>query len=118
MLIYLLDDDSIELSIWSVYCSNQSDIKCIPFDDADLFMEYIAYIQPDAAVIDFVMPFLPGTEVCKWVLDNCPNIKTFINTGLTGGEFEILATSCHATYLSKMLPISERLEVIRNGCKS
>jgi hypothetical protein len=54
----------------------------------------------------------------KWVSDNYPSVKLFINTLYTGEEYKILAKSFNVTYMTKIKSFEEKLEVILNGCRS
>ena len=120
MTLYILDDDTIELAIWRYALTDNHpswDIQL--FDKADAFRSYVFKHPPDAVVIDLVMPFHPGTEVCAWVKATFPDIKIYINTSLEGDEYPVLAKSYNAVYLSKTtMSVDQRLEVIANGCKS
>lgn len=120
MKLYILDDDTIELAIWRYALTDSYpswDIQL--FDRADAFRAYVFKHPPDAVVVDLVMPFHPGTEVCAWVRDQFPQVKIYINTSMEGDEYPVLASAYGATYLCKTtLTVDQRLEVIANGCKS
>lgn len=120
MLIYVLDDEAIELAIWEIVLERHSkeDLSCKTFFNFDDFQNAFSEQVPDCCVIDLVIPYHPGTEVCKWVTTNYPSVKLFINTSDTGEEYRILSESCNAIYLTKIEPFEERLEVIVNVCKS
>lgn len=119
MTIYLLDDDELELGMWE-YCiqRNAPEYFCQTFTSADKFKEAVELFPPKIAIIDFIIPFTDGTEICRWLRDNHPDVQTYVNTSLVGDEYEILAERCSATYLSKNMKFEERLEVVKNGCRS
>lgn len=119
MTIYFLDDDRIELAMWAdIIRRSGLDIKFQLFTDCGAFKSVVFKNPPDICIIDYVMPFHPGTEVCNWIRELYPNIQVYICSGLTGDEYKILAESCGAKFISKNIPFNERLEVVYNGCKS
>ena len=120
MLLYILDDDTIELAFWAETIRlNRPDISFELFTDCNLFQSYVHKQLPDACIIDMIMPYHPGTEVCEWLQRNAGEIPIFFNTSLDGDEYQVLADKCHATYMCKTkTSFYERLEVVVNGCKS
>lgn len=119
MTIYILDDDRIELAMWSGAITRSGlDIDLQLFCGCDSFKAAVFKNPPDACVVDFVMPFHPGTEVCKWIKELFPDVKVYICSGLVGEEYQLLAEACGATFISKKIPFNERLEVVYNGCRS
>lgn len=117
MRIYILDDDEVELALWSVRINQHNpswDYQT--FTNFLEFKEAVCLHQPDVCVVDFVMPFYTGTEACHWLSEHSPNTRCYINTSLDGYEYEVLAESCKAKYMSKNTPFDVRLEVIENGC--
>lgn len=118
MIIYILDDDKTELAAWHSIAQSFDDLKVELFDNSAVFKSYVFKQAPDICIIDYVMPFHPGTEVCKWIRELYPNIQVYICSGLVGDEYKVLAESCGAKFISKNIPFNERLEVVYNGCKS
>lgn len=120
MLLYILDDDITELAFWAETLRvNYPDVTVELFRDCGSFKSCVLSTPPDACVIDMIMPYHPGTEICAWLQTVNTSIKIFINTSLEGDEFEILANSCKAKYMCKSkLSFNERAEVVVNGCKS
>ena len=119
MILYILDDDKVELAMWAnTINSSGLDVEFQLFSECGSFKAAVFKKEPDVCVIDFVMPFHPGTEVCNWVKETYPNVKLYICSWLTGEEYDILAASCGAEFISKEVPFNDRLEVVYNGCKS
>lgn len=121
MILYILDDDPTELSLWNWVFNDLYSDKCVlaSFDNFDKFKKAFTKQVPDICVIDFIMPFHSGTEVCKWVRENHPEVRLYVNTSLIEDEYQVLSERLGATFLSKeKMTIEERLEVIANGCKS
>lgn len=119
MIVYVLDDEPLELATWEIAINRLfPDWKCKTFFTFDTLLTAINEEAPDCCVVDLIMPYHPGTEVCHDVREKYPNIKVFINTYECGEEYKILAHACDATYMSKTTPFDERLEVILNACKS
>jgi len=119
MLVYIVDDDVTELMLWSVTTYRfHKDVTCELFRDCDQFKAAVLLNPPDAVVIDLIMPFNPGMDVCNWVHEHSDNTKVFFNTGLEGDEYKVLADVCKATYLCKTTKLRDRLEVVANGCRS
>lgn len=120
MTIFVLDDEAIELAIWEIIIERnfKNTCKCRTFFTFDELIIAFNEEVPDCCVIDLVIPYHPGTEVCKWVSDNYPSVKLFINTSDTGEEYKILSESYNAVYLTKIDSFEKRLGVIVNACKS
>ena len=119
MTIYILDDDRIELAMWADIVKRSGlNIKVQLFSDCGSFKAAVFKRSPDVCVVDYVMPFHPGTEVCNWIKELYPDIRLYICSGLVGEEYALLAQSCGATFISKDVPFNDRLEVVYNGCKS
>ena len=120
MLLYILDDDMIELAIWSeTLKKHHPDVQVELFTDCGLFRSYVQQRAPDACVLDMIMPYHTGTEICEWMQQYAGQVQVFFNTSLEGDEYQVLAEACHATYMCKTkMSVSERLEVVVNGCKS
>ena len=119
MRIYVLDDEPIELATREIAINRHYPTwECAIFFTYDDLLKAIEEKEPDCCVIDLIMPYHPGTEVCEEVRKKHPNIKTFINTYECGEEYKILAEACSAIYLSKTMPFEDRLEVILDACKS
>lgn len=120
MKLYLLDDDIIELALWAeLIRTSHPEIEYQLFTDCCLLQAAVIKNPPDACVLDLIMPFHPGTEICKWITEHHTSVKVFFNTALDGDEYHVLADSCNATYMCKTtMEFPERLEVVVNGCKS
>lgn len=120
MLLYILDDDPTELAFWAETIKREHPAMQFElFTDFSLFKGYLLKQLPDACVIDMIMSYHPGTEVCAWLQANAPHTPVFFNTSLSGDEYQVLADKCHATYMCKTkMSFSERLEVVVNGGKS
>lgn len=117
MLIYCLDDDELELSFWEIILTNSKpEWKVKSFNNTEAFMCELADTPPDVAIVDLVMPYADGVAVCRAMQTYYPDISVFINTGLSGDEFRVLADRCSATYMNKNTKFEERLQVIINGC--
>lgn len=115
-VIYVLDDDLVELELWQANAT-KFPVSLSIFSDALKFRLAVIDQPPDIAVIDLVMPFEPGTEVCRWVRECYPEIDVVICTGCDGDQFNVLAQQCGARYMSKQMKHTERLEVLTNVCK-
>ena len=119
MILYVLDDDYTETALWRTLCHTHYPSICVrTFNNPKDFIEAIAFAPPSGAVIDLVIPFYTGSDICKWIHENYPSVSLYVNTGLQGDEFKVLAEICGAEFLSKSTPILERIEVVANGCKS
>lgn len=120
MLLYILDDDTIELAFWAeTLRTKHPEFRFELFTDCGAFKSSVIKTPPAACVIDMIMPYHPGTEVCEWLQHNAGDVPVFFNTSLAGDEYQVLADKCHATYMCKTkMSFSERLEVVVNGCKS
>lgn len=122
LLVYAIDDSKFQLDIL------KSGVKKFKDEDYTISLSVFSTFLdlqiamsekvPDCCIVDLIMPYHPGTEVCHDVREKYPNIKVFINTYECGEEYKILAHACDATYMSKTTPFDERLEVILNACKS
>lgn len=120
MLLYILDDDITELAFWADTIRRLNpEITFELFSDCSAFKASFIAKQPDACILDMILPFHPGTEVCAWLKEVAEHVPVFVNTCLEGDEYKILAERCHATYMCKhTMTFEERLEVVVNGCKS
>lgn len=118
MKFYILDDDRIELALWADIINRSGyDIEFELFSECDMFKAMVFKNKPDVCILDYVMPFHPGTEVCKWIKEFFPEIDIYICSGLKGEEYKLLAEACGAAFISKDIKFKERLEVVYNGCK-
>lgn len=119
MTVYFVDDDPLELELWNITINNSNyNWNVFTFTKAADMMAQMPQIVPDVIVVDYVMPFMPGTEVCKWLHENYPQVRVFVNTSLEGEEYEILAKLCNAIFMSKKKSFEERVGVIANGYES
>ena len=117
MVLYILDDDQLELELWCATLRKyRPEWEIFLFHCANKMMEQFSQIVPDAVVTDFVMPFVTGIKVCQWVHQNYPEVKMYISTGLDGEEFKILAEACSAVYISKQMKFHDRVGVIADAC--
>lgn len=119
MLIYMLDDDITELALWQIAMNNYNDVKIELFQCARKFKDRVLEKMPDACIIDFVLPYDPGHEVCKFVRSISNDTKIFVNTGLLGDEYNVLANTCSAVYMCKCeMKLEDRVEAVINDCRS
>lgn len=116
MIVYILDDDRIELNFWKYNLSEQrSDWAVRTFETASEFKAACVQTPPNIAILDLVLNLENGVDVCKWLTKSYPEVKTYINTSMDGDEFKILAERCGANYLCKSTNFNERVKVIING---
>ena len=107
-MIYIIDDDKTELACW-----NSLAPEFETFNNFDALKAALKEEVPDMVVIDYVMPIHSGIEVNQYIKNNYPTVKRVICSGMTDPEFQLLAESTGAKFISKELEFNDRLEVLR-----
>ena len=94
MTLYVLDDDQLETEFWlQTVRWERPEWICIAFTDHDEFKEAVMYSPPDVVVLDMVMPFETGPDVCQWLREHKPEVKVAFSTMLDGPEYRVLSLS-------------------------
>lgn len=116
MIVYVLDDDEIELEFWRLALNAlRPDWVVRTFTKVSPFKEEVMAVVPDLIVLDLVLNLENGIDACKWVKAKFPTVKLFINTSMEGGEYQVLAERCGAAYLCKTVDLYERVRGIIDG---
>ena len=116
MRIYIIDDDSMEREIWKDWLAKESDCQymiCADFRELRLALELV---EPDICVVDLEMPYMPGTDVVRYLKHAHPGIKVIVCSGYELPEYQQLAESLGAGFIPKSLDFESRLEVLRGLC--
>lgn len=117
MLIYVLDDDVIELKLWEQSAKELPTVTVRTFTSAMDFRIACLEKSCTVAVIDAVMPIEPGYEVCKWLKECCPDIRMVINTSLEAEQYRIMAELLGACFIRKRGIYQDRMEAL-DQCQS
>lgn len=98
MKIACLDDSISQLNIYKVLFKCH-DVRA--YTDPELFLSELDEFMPDLIILDLIMPYMCGTEVCEKIKANpsTNKIKIVFITGLEGKEYDLLVTSCGADAL-------------------
>lgn len=113
MLIYLIDDCKSERMCWQRTLDNNTDWQyriCGTFEELN---DALAEALPDVVVIDYIMPFTPGTTVNEYIRQYYPEIPRIICSGMDAPEYQLLAAKSGAGFISKKLTFQQRLEIIK-----
>lgn len=114
MRIYIIDDCKSELMCWQRTLEMHTDWEyrlCNTFESLNNALA--EGTPPDVILIDYIMPFTPGTKVNDYIRKYYPDIPKIICSGKDEPEYQILAAQSGAGFISKKLPFQHRLEVIR-----
>lgn len=117
MRIYIIDDCQSERMCWERTLNEHTDWQyrtCGTFEELNAAM---ADAVPDVVLIDYIMPFTPGTKVNDYIREYYPDVPRIICSGMDDPEYQILAARSGAGFISKKLPFQHRLEVIRGYLK-
>jgi PleD family two-component response regulator len=93
MKIACLDDSTAQLGVYKVLFRSH-DVKL--YSDPDAFLLELEEFLPDLIILDLIMPYMCGTEVCERIRKNnkTKDIRIVFITGLEGEEYNLLVTSC------------------------
>lgn len=113
MRIYIIDDCKSELMCWQRTLEMHTDWEFRLCNDFAELNSALADALPDVVVIDYIMPFTPGTSVNEYIREYYPAIPRVICSGMDAPEYQILAAKSGAAFISKALPFQHRLEIIK-----
>ena len=116
-LIYVVDDQTINLDIIRVFLSN-NDFQVITEIDIRKAIQEIKSVQPDLILLDVVMPEINGFEACRLLKSSAEtkDIPIIFLTALDDAENQIKGIKLGAfDYITKPIKLSELLTRV-NSC--
>lgn len=79
-IVYVIDDDqSVRESL--VWLLGSIDLKVIPFESGEQFLDAEISTQPGCAIVDVRMPGISGLEILRHLCDEQPHIAVIVVTG-------------------------------------
>lgn len=77
--IYIADDHPAIIDAIISYLNDVDDFKIVGFaNNGKKVIEQLKTLDVDVLLLDYCMPEMDGLEVCKYVEDNFPHIKTIV----------------------------------------
>jgi CheY-like chemotaxis protein len=96
MKIACVDDSHSILDCYRL--TLRSDHEVVTYSDPEVFLEEVRHIQPDLVLLDLIMPYICGADVCIMLKADpeTKNIPVVFCTGMQGEEYQILTEKCGA----------------------